>query len=378
MVVGLFKNQQWDNSIRSLEEIDKTLKALGSNSRFHKIYVRTMIEIIFFLTYLILMTSFDVYFTNVVLDENETSRLLTLFFAASHIYGEVIAITVILEFLTVVRCIKSELERSNDLLSDINILPRSSIALELIKYYHRLVLNQLSSIPHFVISTIFKVIFINYTCDETTQKMEKVNEIIYTFYAESTDHMIQQEVKMFTLQTAHCQSTITLIVTIVIDFSFVFWVRYIGIKFNELNGILENMLTTTIDLPQHKKVVRMKDNWEDDLSLSIIYHMYKANENYIKLNKIRDFMFQLLENRLTFTICGFFELNHTFLYSIRDFIIQLIQNPLSLTTCGFFSLDHTLISNVISTVTTYLVILIQVGNVPAQFYPNSTILTTDL
>nr|XP_050845102.1 uncharacterized protein LOC127061791 [Vespula vulgaris] len=68
-------------------------------------------------------------------------------------------------------------------------------------------LQELGSIPYFFFSSICKVVFINYTCDETTQKMEKINEIIYTFYAENTDYIIQEELKMFTLQMAHCQST---------------------------------------------------------------------------------------------------------------------------------------------------------------------------
>ncbi|XP_015182055.1 PREDICTED: putative gustatory receptor 28b [Polistes dominula] len=51
---------------------------------------------------------------------------------------------------------------------------------------------------------------------------------------------------------------------------------------------------------------------------------------------------------------------------IRDFTLQLLQNPLSFTSCGLFYLNHTLIRNVITTVTTYLVILIQVGNESPQ------------
>ncbi|XP_035723786.1 putative gustatory receptor 28b [Vespa mandarinia] len=65
----------------------------------------------------------------------------------------------------------------------------------------------MGSVPYFFFSSLCKVIFVSYTCDDTTQKMEKINEIVYTFYAENTDYIIQQEVKMFTLQMAHCQST---------------------------------------------------------------------------------------------------------------------------------------------------------------------------
>lgn len=35
-----------------------------------------------------------------------------------------------------------------------------------------------------------------------------------------------------------------------------------------------------------------------------------------------------------------------FLFQIRDFTFQLIQNRLTFTACGFYDLDHTLIYNV--------------------------------
>ncbi|XP_047344145.1 putative gustatory receptor 28b [Vespa velutina] len=63
---------------------------------------------------------------------------------------------------------------------------------------------------------------------------------------------------------------------------------------------------------------------------------------------------------------------------IRDFTLQLIQIPLSFTIYGLVDLDYTLIRTVIGTVTIYLVILIQVGNVPPEFSTtNSTLSTND-
>lgn len=63
--------------------------------------------------------------------------------------------------------------------------------------------------------------------------------------------------------------------------------RYIKIMFGQLNAVLQSMLTTTIDSPQHKKVLRMKDKWEDDSSLSTVYGTYKTNENIVKLKKVK-------------------------------------------------------------------------------------------
>ncbi|KAF7407526.1 hypothetical protein HZH66_002063 [Vespula vulgaris] len=272
----LLKDQLWENSVRRLEEIDRTLQALGSNSRFHKIYVRMIVELIFSAIFFFFLICFDGFYLTISMDSEILKPIMLLLIVIIHVYGEIVSSTVAMDFLTMVRCIKSEVERASDLLSDINVLPSTSIAVELIKYkrtkksctkfikvlpssqrinsrlnvsnqeifrsrrllqtirqihlelykvsknlndlygiqvakkFERtqdIFLQELGSIPYFFFSSICKVVFINYTCDETTQKMEKINEIIYTFYAENTDYIIQEELKMFTLQMAHCQST---------------------------------------------------------------------------------------------------------------------------------------------------------------------------
>ncbi|XP_014614177.1 PREDICTED: gustatory receptor for sugar taste 43a-like [Polistes canadensis] len=218
-------------------------------------------------------------------------------------------------------------------------------------------------------------------------------------------------------------------------------------KFNQLNGILHSMLTATIDSPQHKKVLRMKDNWEDDSLLSAIYRSYKTYENFIKLKRIKQIHLELIKCAqnineayglqifmsmsssvvfitllaynlyailiakyyddwvkeiyahlywifyFTFKIlainnichattmeamntgdilCELYEpsTNKKFRDKIRDFKFQLIQNRLTFNACGFYNLDHTFIYSAIGSITTYLVILIQVGDNPKIFYNN--------
>lgn len=58
-------------------------------------------------------------------------------------------------------------------------------------------------------------------------------------------------------------------------------------KFGQLNVVLQSMLTTTIDSPQHKRILRMKDNWENVSSLSTIYRTYQVSENLRKLKTVR-------------------------------------------------------------------------------------------
>ncbi|KAL2746810.1 putative gustatory receptor 28b [Vespula maculifrons] len=86
-----------------------------------------------------------------------------------------------------------------------------------------------------------------------------------------------------------------LIVMTITDFTFLFWIRYIKIKFVQLNAVLQSMLTTTIDSPQHKRVLKMKDNWEDDSSLSTHYGTYKAYENLAKLKRVKQIHLELMK-----------------------------------------------------------------------------------
>ncbi|XP_033231709.1 putative gustatory receptor 28b [Belonocnema kinseyi] len=51
--------------------------------------------------------------------------------------------------------------------------------------------------------------------------------------------------------------------------------------------------------------------------------------------------------------------NKQFRTEIRDFTLQLIQNPLRFSAKGFFDLNNTFIQKVAGSVTTYLIILIQ-------------------
>ncbi|XP_043664262.1 uncharacterized protein LOC122627280 [Vespula pensylvanica] len=141
--------------------------------------------------------------------------------------------------------------------------------------------------------------------------------------------------------------------------------RCIKMKFNQLNAELQSMLTTSIDFPQHKRILRMKDNWENVFSLSTIYRTYQVSENLRKLKTIRQIHSELIKcARIINEAYGFLILMSTSLSVIRDFMYQLVQNRLTFTACGFYDLDYTFIYNAIGLITTYLVILIQVEGKP--------------
>ncbi|KAF7413837.1 hypothetical protein HZH68_002326 [Vespula germanica] len=152
-----------------------------------------------------------------------------------------------------IKCIKSEFRRANELLSDINVLPISSIALELLE--HKEADGSLSlerSLPvdskkifiarpslcqtqsrlqvashkinrsRRLLRTIRQVHLELYKMSKSYSKMygiqislemaisaERTSEIIHTFYGQNTDFEIKKEVEIFSLQMMQCRTAYT-------------------------------------------------------------------------------------------------------------------------------------------------------------------------
>ncbi|XP_046828205.1 putative gustatory receptor 28b [Vespa crabro] len=216
------------------------------------------------------------------------------------------------------------------------------------------------------------------------------------------------------------------------------------------------MLTTTIDSPQHKRVLRRKNIRKDKHASNDIRKTYKLDENVIRIKKAKEIHLEIIkcarnindayslhillstlaslilititsynlfrflistnhgEKLITFNflywishfaikiaivsyellmlylislhaintgdiLCELYEpsTSNEFRVEISDFTLQLIQNPLIFRINGFFDIDHTLIRNLIGIITTYIVILIQVGDVPQILIKNSTLSTNN-
>ncbi|XP_047344287.1 uncharacterized protein LOC124946909 [Vespa velutina] len=175
------------------------------------------------------------------------------------------------------------------------------------------------------------------------------------------------------------------IVMLIIDFTFVFWIRYIKIKFGQLNAVLQSMVRTTIDSPQHARVLRMKDNWEDDFSLSTVYGTYKTNENFVKLKRIKQIHLELMKcariineayglpilisifTSILFITTLLYDLYIISMANKHNNVIKKLYVHLSwifyfcIMTLVKTNICETTITEAIGSITTYLVILIQVG-----------------
>nr|KAF7434349.1 hypothetical protein H0235_002540 [Vespula pensylvanica] len=186
-----------------------------------------------------------------------------------------------------------------------------------------------------------------------------------------TLHETEFYINNYLMLMIYCVYFIPLIVMMISDFTFLFWIRYIKIKFVQLNAVLQSMLTTTIDSPQHKRVLKMKDNWEDDSSLSTHYGTYKAYENLAKLKRVKQIHLELMKCASILNEAYGLQMLISIFSSIRDFMYQSIQNRLKFTVCGFYDLDHTLIYNMIGSIITYLVIFLQIGDKPKSLFNNA-------
>ena len=240
---------------------------------------------------------------------------------------------------------------------------------------------------------------------------------------------------------------IPLVLVLVSDISFGILIRHTRFKFNQLNGLLRDMVTTTPDMPRHERIAAItcdfgttkRNRFRNDRSyggngnaktmravkqihLDLIKISRTINDAYgmqILLTMSVSFIFItcllyisyrivwlelpphqfvqeitspacwiiiyvlkiFVENHMCAKtssaaaetgdiICELYEPSTAkeFRAEIRDFTLQMIQNPLVFTACGFFDMDHTFIQAVVGTITTYLVILIQVGDISKPNY----------
>ncbi|KAL2746791.1 putative gustatory receptor 28b [Vespula maculifrons] len=105
--LGLYHSQTKKLYAKRINEIDKTLQTLGSSASLN----------------------------NWILEDQEIYKSIVMYYAIFlHVYSFMVKFISVFEFVTIIRCLKSEFQRANELLSDINILPISSIASELIEH----------------------------------------------------------------------------------------------------------------------------------------------------------------------------------------------------------------------------------------------------
>ncbi|XP_015436050.1 PREDICTED: putative gustatory receptor 28b [Dufourea novaeangliae] len=247
-----------------------------------------------------------------------------------------------------------------------------------------------------------------------------------------------------------CGINMPALVVTVSDVSFYFWVKFMEMKFRQLNDLLREMLTIKPCTPTRARVVDMiydfeKKEFRDEKVLAANGNantMRAVKQIHLQLIKIARtvneyFGIQILLTMCTFIfyiitllfviykilannsfhpdiislvfalimytskifllsdvcnkttsevsdtgdlICKLYEpsTSKEFRAEIRDFTLQMIQNPLMFTACGFFDLDNTFIQGVAGTIGTYVVILIQVGQIdlPDPRETNTTMTTT--
>ncbi|XP_047344242.1 putative gustatory receptor 28b [Vespa velutina] len=133
LIIGLYRREALKLCAKKIDEIDKTLQALGSSAYFNNIYNRTIRDITIIIIYLFF--SFTIKIVGQILKDWPFIKSLKICsYIFLHTYSFMVEFLLVIEFLTIVRCIKSEFQRANELLADVNVLPISSIASELFEH----------------------------------------------------------------------------------------------------------------------------------------------------------------------------------------------------------------------------------------------------
>ncbi|XP_046828313.1 uncharacterized protein LOC124428370 [Vespa crabro] len=133
LIIGLCQKEALKLCAKKINEIDKTLQALGSSTSFNNIYNRTLRDITIIIIYLFVFFMIKVV-GQILKNWPFIKPLKICSFIFLHTYSFMVEFLLVIEFLTIVRCIKSEFQRANELLADISVLPISSIASELFEH----------------------------------------------------------------------------------------------------------------------------------------------------------------------------------------------------------------------------------------------------
>ncbi|XP_035722965.1 uncharacterized protein LOC118441965 [Vespa mandarinia] len=78
------------------------------------------------------------------------------------------------------------------------------------------------------------------------------------------------------------------------DVTFAFWIRIIKTKFIQLNELLKGMLTTTIDSPQHKRILWMR-NKNSNSPLSTIHQTDNPSKDVITIKNAKEIHLELIK-----------------------------------------------------------------------------------
>ncbi|XP_047344315.1 uncharacterized protein LOC124946919 [Vespa velutina] len=78
---------------------------------------------------------------------------------------------------------------------------------------------------------------------------------------------------------------------------------FIKLELSQLNKLLKNMLTTTIDSPQHKRVLRRKNIRKKEPLFDDIRGMYKSKEDVRRIKKAREIHLEIIKCARTVNDC---------------------------------------------------------------------------
>ncbi|KAI4489520.1 hypothetical protein M0802_011055 [Mischocyttarus mexicanus] len=310
---------------RKLHEIDKTLRALGSSSSFNLIYKRTKCGLSLIL-FLVLVLFAAAIVEMIVMDQPYYKSPFIYCCIIEYLYNFMIEFLLVTEFLTIVRCVKSEFQRANDLLSDVNILPITSISSELLK--RSIFVNSNNSLNHTLTlrTTQLELQLASNKINRSRQLLRTIRQVhlelcrISKCFSMMYGIQISLEMVMCILSTTY--------------YLYNFYVSYMnGVR--DIYYMIFLIISTIFNcLPYFIRifivnVICHKTTEEAERTNEILHTFYGNNDDYEIQKEVEIFSLQMMHCCTTFTAFGFYKLNCKQIAScigvITTYMVILIQ-----------------------------------------------------
>ncbi|KAI4479164.1 hypothetical protein M0804_011303 [Polistes exclamans] len=327
---------------KRINEIDKTLQTLGSSSYFSNMHKKTIYEntIVFIYTFILTI----IIAAGMIL--HATLNKISIFFVYScvilHLYGSLVQYISMIYFITVVRCIKSEFQRGNELLSDVSILPISSIASEIIDrketkdgslYIERsLPVNSeklFTSVYSSKRQTQFKLQVANYKLKRSKLLLRTIRQVHLELYRISKNFSKMYGIQI-SLEIAICVLSTTYIL-------YDYYEQY----FQEISGI--------INLPPSFVIMILCSFHYSTRIFMVNYICYSTTNEAERTNEIiHTFYGKSMDEEIK--------------KEVEIFSMQMMQFRNAYSAFGLHNFDCKQICSCLGVITTYLVIMIQVAD----------------
>ncbi|XP_047371536.1 putative gustatory receptor 28b isoform X2 [Vespa velutina] len=336
LILGLHKSESSKLFAKRISEIDKTLQALGSSTSFNSIYKMTIMSITIAILYLFLFFITIIIWMTILNNPIYKSFILYLSLMLN-IYTFMVQFILLIEFFTIIRCIESEFRRANDLLSDVNVLPISSIASELLE--HKKADGSLSIESSLPVDSKKLFIGLSSLCRSKSQlqvesyKINKSRRLLRTIR--------QVHLELYRVSKSYSNMYgIQISLEVAISVLFNIYVLYdfytkLEKETGNINDLIHHLMVFIFCCSQYTLKIFIinyicdKTTEEAERTNEIIHTFYGQNTDFEIKKEVEIFSLQMMQCRTVYTAYGLYNLNCKHICScvgiITTYIVIMIQ-----------------------------------------------------